>query len=395
LDKASVVRICIDDFALKRRYRYGTVMVDIDTGHIIDLLESRETDDVAKWLITYPNIQVVSRDGSNQYAAAIKQAHPDAGQVNDRFHLIKNLTDYAKQHIAKVVSTNFRIPAKDGETCTGGGYWEKPECHGADLPEREHATNTEKKREIVEKTRSLAAQGLSKMDIAKEVGISSPTVKKYLDMNFDPASNDFGNHKPSMLKPYTDKIDAMLRERRTFKEIESAIREEGYNGAASTSRMYATRQRRILKATNAESLENTELIERKWITKLLYKPIEKIKEITESQVERIIKEHPVIGNLYDIVRSFKEMAFAKRVDEIDGWIEDARRFGIDEINSFVNGIVPDLDAVKNAIRYEYNNGLAEGSVNKLKLTKRIMYGRCNFNLLHKKSLLKEYYSSLN
>jgi hypothetical protein len=36
-------------------------------------------------------------------------------------------------------------------------------------------------------------------------------------MNFDPASNDFGNHKPSMLKPYTDKIDAMLRERRTFK----------------------------------------------------------------------------------------------------------------------------------------------------------------------------------
>ena len=144
-----------------------------------------------------------------------------------------------------------------------------------------------------------------------------------------------------------------------------------------------------MKDSNVESVANTVLVERKWVTKLLYQPIEKLKELTESQVERVVKEYPIIGKLYDTVRSFKEIMFSQRVDEIDSWMEDARQSDIDEINSFVNGINKDLDAVKNSIRYEYNNGLAEGKVNKLKSIKRIMFGRCSFNLLRSKILQKE------
>jgi transposase len=192
-----------------------------------------------------------------------------------------------------------------------------------------------------------------------------------------------------------DKIDSILAVRHPFKKIEAAIRADGYCGAASTIRMYATRQRRINKASNAGNLASTELIERKWVTKLLYQPVEKIKEITQSQVDIIISEHPVIGSLYDIVRSFKEMMFAKHVDEIDAWIESATQLDIDEINSFIKGLTTDIDAVKNAIRYEYNNGLAEGSVNKLKVIKRIMYGRCSFDLLRNKILLREFNKYFN
>ena len=384
------MKICIDDFAMKRRYRYGTVMINIDTGRIIDMIESREKEEVVKWLATYPNIQVVSRDGSQQYAAAIRDAHPSAIQVSDRFHLVKNLTDYAKQHISKVVTANFRIPAEEGKDYMGGGYWDKPGFDGADLPERRHSSSTEKKRAMVEKVRSLAAQGLSVAEIKREAGISGPTIKKYLDVGFNPVSKQFGTKMGSKLKRYADKIDAMLMERRKFKEIEAAIREDGYDGAASTIRMYATRQRRIIKDSNAEAHANTELIERKWVTRLLYQPIEKVKGITESQVERVVREYPIIGSLYGIVRTFKEMMFAKRVDDLDAWIVDAAQYGIDEISSFVNAICTDLEAVKNSIRYEYNNGLAEGSINKLKLIKRVMYGRCSFNLLRCKTIRKEF-----
>jgi len=384
------VKICIDDFALKRRHRYGTVMVDIDTGRITDMIESREIDDVAKWLATHPNIKVVSRDGSPQYAAAIRQAHPNAIQVSDRFHLIKGLTDYAKQHIAKAVAANFRIPAEEGGTVIGGGYWEKPGFDANDLPERVHIANTEKKREVVLEVRSLAAQGLTNADIVRAVGINGATVKKYLSLDFSPANANFGSKNPGKLSKYTDTIDAMLVDRRTFKEIEAAIRADGYDGAASTIRMYATRQRRIVKGSGAEVPGNTELIQRKWVTKLLYKPIEKVKDITESQVERVIAEYPIIGSLFEIVQSFKGMMFAKRVDEIGTWIENAAMLNIDEVNSFINGISTDLDAVKNAIRFEYNNGLAEGTVNKVKVIKRIMYGRCSFTLLRNKILQREF-----
>jgi len=372
-------------------------MVNIDTGRVVDILESRESDAVAEWLAEYPNIRVVSRDGSLEYAKAISTAHPAAVQVSDRFHLIKNLTEYAAQHLKRVIGARFRIvtdPTKQNGK-TGGGYWDNPERFGPDLPERQHMATTEKRAAVVAHVRELAAQGLNTSRISKETGLGFKTVKKYMDETFDPEWAYYGVSYPSKLDPYADKIDAMLRDRRTFREVEQAIRQMGYNGAASTIRMYATRQRKRLKAAAEEALANTELIERKWLTKLLYLPIEKVKGITDEQLERVIHEYPVIGKLYDVVRTFKEIVFSKKVDDLDAWIQEVLLLGLDETTSFCNGITKDLDAVKNAIRYDYNNGLAEGSVNKLKLIKRIMYGRHSFKLLRNKSLLLENHGRVN
>ena len=69
-------------------------MVDIDTHRVIDLIESRDLIDVQDWLGTYPNLLVVSRDGSITYKKAITTSHPMAIQVSDRFHILKNLTNY-------------------------------------------------------------------------------------------------------------------------------------------------------------------------------------------------------------------------------------------------------------------------------------------------------------
>ena len=62
---------------------------------------------------------------------------------------------------------------------------------------------------------------------------------------------------------------------------------------------------------------------------------------------------------------------------------------IPELQTFINGIKKDITAVKNGIIYSYNNGLAEGSVNKIKVIKRVMYGRNSFELLKAKVLFGE------
>ena len=389
IDKTGVTKVCIDDFALRRRFRYGTIMVNIDTDRVIDMLESRASADVAAWLATYPNIQLVSRDGSLEYAKAINMAHPNAIQVSDRFHLIKHLSEYAAQHIKRVVGARFRIGLEGVKGNAGGGYWDMPERNGPDLPERQHMASTEKRAAVVARVRELAAKGLTIEQVKAETGLGFYPVKKYLDEAFDPEWTHYGVSHPSKLDPYADTIDSMLRERRTFREVEETIRQMGYTGASSTIRMYATRQRKRLRAAAEKALANTELIERKWLTKLLYLPIERVKGITEEQLERIIREYPVIGQIYDAQRTFKEIVFSKRVHELDAWIEDTVLLGLDEMTSFCNGLKKDLDAVKNAIRYDYNNGLAEGSINKLKLLKRIMYGRHSFILLKNKLLYKE------
>jgi transposase len=329
-------------------------MVNIETGRIVDMIYSRESAEVATWLKTYPNIGVVSRDGSQMYAKAVSTAHPAALQVSDRFHLIKGLTDAARQYITGIIASRIRIESDIIKESSN--YWDKKGRGKTDLPERLHNATTEKRAAKVQRVRELAAKGLTIVD---------------------------------KLKAYTETIDEMLTKRKKFWEIEEAIRSLGYAGAASTIRMYATRKRRHDQAAHGKTVANTEVVERKWLLKLLYHPLEKVKGITEGQLEKVMRAYPALATVYHIVRSFKEVVFAKQADGLEAWMESAKRLDSEEITGFVNGLSRDMAAVKNAIVYDYNNGLAEGSINKIKLYKRIMYGRNSFELLRCKTLWLE------
>ena len=362
-------------------------MINIENGRIVDMIYARESAEVAIWLKTYPSIRVVSRDGSTMYANAISTAHPNAIQVSDRFHLVKGLTDAARQYITGIIASRIRI--ESDQEMKQAAYWGKKGRSETDLPERLHNTTTEKRTAAVQRVRELAVRGLKVGDIVKETGHSYVTVKKYMNESFDPERKEYGVDHPSKLKPYTEVIDAMITERKKFREIEEAIRSLGYAGAASTIRMYATRKRRHDQIAYGKAVANTEIVERKWLLKLLYNPIEKVKGITESQLEKVIRDYPVLAGVYHIVRSFKEIMFAKRVGDLDAWIQSAQALGSEDINSFLNGLSRDIKAVKNAIIYDYNNGLAEGSINKIKLYKKIMFGRCSFEMLRCKTLMLE------
>ena len=85
-------------------------MVDLNTREIVDMIESRETEDVRRWLEEYPNLCVVSRDGSYAFASVISASHPGAVQISDRFHLVKNLADYAADALQKLFQGRIGIP---------------------------------------------------------------------------------------------------------------------------------------------------------------------------------------------------------------------------------------------------------------------------------------------
>jgi len=78
------------------------------------------------------------------------------------------------------------------------------------------------------------------------------------------------------------------------------------------------------------------------------------------------------------------MIRGRQPDELLVWLEDAVKSGIDTLKGFANGIQQDLSAVMNALSLPWNNGQTEGQVNRLKLIKRQMYGRANFDLLRKR-----------
>lgn len=153
-------------------------------------------------------------------------------------------------------------------------------------------------------------------------------------------------------------------------------------------RVFISKEKRIAKDISS-TREATELIDKRWINKLLYKPIEKVKGITKEQLNEVFKKYPNLAVLFEYLKDFRTLLLENSNDNLDQWIRRAKELNIEELDSFINGVQSDQDAVENAIKYSYSNGLAEGSVNKLKLIKRVMYGRNRFNLLRTKVLLLE------
>ena len=124
--------------------------------------------------------------------------------------------------------------------------------------------------------------------------------------------------------------------------------------------------------------------------RLLYKPIEDVKGISHEQLATIFDNYPLAKSIFDIVYEFKSLLKSKKPNALLPWMEKAAALGLPELDAFINGLKQDIDAVMNAISIDFSNGLVEGTVNKIKVIKRIMYGRCQFGLLRNKCLLLDY-----
>ena len=68
----------IDDWAWRKGQRYGTIVVDLERGDVIDLLPDRDAETVAAWLKAHPGVEVVSRDRSAAYAQAATEGASQA-----------------------------------------------------------------------------------------------------------------------------------------------------------------------------------------------------------------------------------------------------------------------------------------------------------------------------
>src|SRR6266699_2710937 len=93
---ASVSILGIDDWAWKKGATYGTILVDLQSRKPIELLPDRTAETAEAWLRTHPEITLVSRDRGGDYAAAARRGAPQAEQVADKFHLLKNLRERIK-----------------------------------------------------------------------------------------------------------------------------------------------------------------------------------------------------------------------------------------------------------------------------------------------------------
>jgi len=435
-NKSDVTMVCIDDFAIRKGVKYATVMIDINSHKIIDMINSRDYEEVTAWLKEFPNLNVVSRDGSLTYKKAITAAHAEAIQVTDRFHLLKNLTTYCKNYLVKNLKTkvNIELPSTTTSDNTmvfcmanskkslkdryfyaielyNSGINKSTSCKEAMIDIRLfnrllplnsedrlkyfkskteiiHEERVAEKEAKIKLVREMHEAGYSMRGIAKELNIARKTISNYLKPDATAIHAAYGTKKENtLLAEYVDEINEYITSKLPFKQIEVRIRNNGYSGSTSLLRRHISKLKADSKQLYKKSKNNNKImisIERKLILKLLYQPLSKVKGLDKKLFELLCSQYTNISKILELVNRFRAILKAKDITKLDSWIKDSLNLNISELKSFVNGLNQDIDAVKNAIALDYNNGLAEGSVNKIKVIKRIMYGRCSFETLRKK-----------
>lgn len=109
-------------------------------------------------------------------------------------------------------------------------------------------------------------------------------------------------------------------------------------------------------------------------------------EEQERHTLSFLRQEPLLEAAYQLAQRFIQLMRGRRSDEFDAWLSVCADCGVKELETFAQGVLRDLPAVKAAFTLSYSNGPTEGHINRLKLIKRTMYGRGSFELLRQRVL---------
>jgi transposase len=102
--------------------------------------------------------------------------------------------------------------------------------------------------------------------------------------------------------------------------------------------------------------------------------------------DRFEPDAPPLETAYHLSQEFVMMRASRREADLDPWLTQAECSGLPEFKKMAHGIRQDYAAVKAAFSSMWSNGQVEAQVNCLKLQKRLMFGRANFDLLRQRVL---------
>ena len=399
--------IGIDDWAYRKGKSYGTIIVNALNHRPVELLKSRDKEEVADWLKEHNSILYVTRDRSSSYSNAIKSGASKASQIADRFHLVKNLGD----HIAHEIRMEYKTIKSSWLAHRKSLYKSKEDNSSLSSGDSENTSDSQynkhtnsvshRKQELFNRIHELKNNNYSQRAIAKALNINRNTVRYYFEMKeLLPRATIYYNNYGDFM----DLIKECCNQGLNVRTIFVSIKKQGFKGNQTSFYQwfnrhfpeYQSKKRLpvplgsfpiVYEATRFSGMSPNRLAIH--VTNSEWGVSKETGECSKSHIlaEEIINSSILLKNMREAYNTFREILNSKDELRLDQWLEKYKSTKIMRIKSFINGINHDLEAVKNAIKYPWSNGVVEGHVNRLKNKKREMYGRAGFELLRRKVVL--------
>lgn len=350
--------IGIDDFAFKKGHRYGTIICDATTHRPIDLLRTREADMLKDWLVNLEKRPIrASVDRFPAYQEALLDQ--DIVVVSDRFHLVDNLWRCLNSICQRVLPSRIPVNPKGAVS-----YGLKPQ----------HPTGSENetKRPLVERVQSMHRQGMSLNAIAQMLSLNWRTVKKYSDPAYEPSPPK--RQRPHLIDRFMPQLRECVRNRYTLQETDAHLRQLGYRGSFGAVRHRSRDARR-------EGLPEPQVfVSRKDACRLLWQwPVTRPDDTID--VSYLLVRYEDLAIPFCFIQGFREAIRERDAGHLLSLITNPQVTSHPGLKRFVGRLKQNVEVILAACQFEESNGYVEGNVNRLKMMKRLMYGRGNFDLL--------------
>jgi transposase len=363
----------VDEFALRRGHTYGTVLVDVESHRPIDLLDDRSAEQFASWLHGHPSPEIICRDRGGCYADGARHGAPAAIQVADRYHLLANLGTT----VERLVAEHARC-------------WEEEPLSLAPLPDpaltpQSIATVRERQHSRYEQIQALVARGQTITAIAHRLHLDRKTVRKFARASSPEAISTRGPCAgPPLLRAFYEHLNRRWQEGCADGAVLfGELRAMGYRGSARTVRRYLTRLRQGQAPYRPKSK-----IAPRTIAGLLLRHPNHLSASDDAILERLMERCPELGTARRLISGFAELVCGRQgAAALQSWLAAVATSSLGPPVSFASGLRKDLAAVTAAVTLPWSSGVVEGHNTRIKLIKRMMYGRAGVDLLRKRVLL--------
>jgi transposase len=392
-----VSQLGIDDWSFRRGRQFGTILVNLATHEIIDLLPDRETQTAQAWMQAHPEIDVVSRDRGEEYAAAARKGAPQARQVADRYHLTDNLRDFIEEILARCrteisqASMKAQETGDDVEQTSVPPFWlaeDAPLAGSAHLAR--HAERLDRYQQLIH----LRDEGFTQKEIARQLGMAERTVRHWLTRGIPYGKPELRHKRRRDFDPYAAYVrERFLQGSRNGLQLWRELQTQGYKGSPRAVYRFLAQLKQGSAATRGKTQRAQVAPDAsvwQWTAKqavwwFIRDPSD-LKKKEQETLLAIRQASPTADRAYGLAQDFMGMLRHREGERLDVWLGQVRASHIPELQRFVRSIQQDKDAVLAGLTEPWSNGVVEGKINKLKLIKRIMYGRAEFPLLRHRVL---------
>jgi transposase len=391
----------VDDFALRKRHTYGTILVDLERRQPVALLPDRTAATFAQWLQEHPGVAVIARDRSTAYAEGARQGASEAIQVADRFHLLQNLREALDQvfithsPILDAVNETMRqqpVPLPDGAMAV------PVPPHDIPLPAQQRAAQRQARRQALHtQVWALRHQGWTAPAIAQHLGMSLRTVQRDLQRATFTGRKQRSDRGDSVLNPYK----GSLLERwnagcRTAARLFRDLQQQGYAGSYALVAAYARRLRQAQGLAPGQRCPRRPLprvaepvcppLTPRRATWLVLRRATKRTEAETQQLTQLHAQAAEVAEAIDLAQDFLQLVRQRQPEHFDAWLERASTSALEAVQRFASGLRDDYAAVTAGMTLPWSTSPVEGHINRLKMVKRQMFGRAHLDLLSRRFL---------